>query len=147
MAVAPADHAHELGGQDLAPARPVAQAGRLDHRHPEEVAALARDVAQRDADAHRQRLGCVAVAPLDPLLHRDCAGDRVGRAAEDDHQPVAGVLDLLARAGADRLAQQPEVLASRSSSAATGPRRAASPVEPTRSVMRTVTVSTVAMEL
>ena len=111
MAVAAAHDADEVGGQDLAAVGARAQAHGLDHGQPEAVAALAGDVAERDADADVERLVGIAVAALDALLQPDGAGDRGGGAAEDGHQAVAGRLDLLAAVLLDGLAQQAEELA------------------------------------
>ena len=51
MAVAAADDADEVGGEDLAALGVGAEPHGLDHGQPEAVAALERDVAERDADA------------------------------------------------------------------------------------------------
>ena len=98
--------------EDLAALGRRAQPRRLDHRRAEPVAVLERRVAGADPDPHREpRAVAAPVVQVDALLHRDRAGDRVGRRRVRHHQRVADRLHLGAAGAADRLAQHVEVLA------------------------------------
>ena len=105
------EQADRLGDQDLAALRGLAQARRLHHGGAEPVPGLGHGVAHRDADLDLQRRRGAAVAVVDALLHPDRAGDGRGHAVERGHHAVAEVLDLLAAAVRDRLAEDAEVLA------------------------------------
>ena len=111
MIAAPADHLHQLVGEDLPARCPVAETRRLDRGHAEVVPVFHGRVAERYSDANRELLVRAAVAALEPLLHRDPGRDRRGAALEDGHDPVTGVLDLTSTGAVGGLTQDLEVLA------------------------------------
>ena len=129
----------ELLGQDLAALGAVAKACRLDHRHAEVVAVGHGRVADAEAHPDRELLVGSAVAALEALLDHHRARDRLRGAVEGDEQAVACVLDL-APARLVTASRRRAKCSARSSSAAPAPIRDSSPVEPTRSVIRIVTV-------
>ena len=102
---------HRLGDEDLSAARRLAQARRLDDGRAEPVARLTDGVADGDPDLDVQRRRSLAVAALDPLLHPDRTVHRRGHPVEGGHDAVSEVLDLLATAVRDCVAEDAEVLA------------------------------------
>jgi len=87
-----------------------AQSGGLDDRVAEVIAVLRDDLATAEADPEPDsRVEAIAVVQIDSLLHRDSACQRSRRRAEDRHQAVAQVLDLLASGLGHRLAQDREM--------------------------------------
>jgi hypothetical protein len=106
----PADLTHQIAHHDLPARRRRAQPRRLDHRLAEMVAPLHRRVAQAHTDPHPQLLPGPPVARLDSLLHRHAAPQRLRRACEHHHQPIAEILDLTTPGLLQRSPQQPKVL-------------------------------------
>lgn len=77
--------AHEVGGDDLARRRDVAQASGDHHRGPEEVVLVAHGLAHVQPDPHLQGLGRGPVALGDGALHRQGARHRAGSRRERHH--------------------------------------------------------------
>jgi hypothetical protein len=101
---------HDLGHEDLPPLGHRAEPRRLHERYAVRVGALPGDVASADADPHTHPRPVAAPARrLGRLLDRDRGRDRVGRARERGHDPVAEIVVERAVVGADRLGQQPLV--------------------------------------
>ena len=111
----PADHALELelpeGTQDVGASAPRhrldqarqedltglgagAQTGGLDHRIPEAVLPLPRDLTRAQAHAHRQPVRSASTRQLDLLLHGHGAAQGARGSREGRHDPVAETLDL-----------------------------------------------------
>ncbi len=101
----PRHHLHELGGEDLATLGPGAESSGLDDRVAKVVVALARGLAGAQSHAQARSDALPPIASIDALLHRHCARQRGGAAAEDDHDAVSEVLYLRASRGRDRPAQ------------------------------------------
>jgi hypothetical protein len=104
------DGTDELGGEHLAARGPVAEALGDDHGSPEPVVLFAERLAEVQSDPDAERLVARAsVVPIDHLLDRDRAPDRVDRAPEDDHQAVAEVLHLGAAVPGEDVAEKAEL--------------------------------------
>ena len=101
----PGEHPHHVGGQHLAAAGDVAEAGRLDHRGAVEVALLLGDVAGAHPHPDVERR-LVAAITSDALLHGHRARQCVGRRAEHRHDPVAAELHHLTVMTFDGLREQ-----------------------------------------
>src|SRR5438067_1092012 len=100
----------ELLREDLPSRAAIAQACRLDHRHPEDIALRRTRITCTHTRLDQQRLRGGAVAPLKALLNQDRTRDRRGGALKRHHEPIPRVLHLPAPSLADNLAQQPEML-------------------------------------
>jgi hypothetical protein len=103
-------HSHDLGHEDLAPARKRAQARRLDHRRSVVVALEQSDLAHAEPHPDRQRLLRIAVPAVERLLHPRRGVECRGRAREREHQAVAEVLHLAAAGCFDPAAEDLEEL-------------------------------------
>ena len=144
VAAPPPRHAsHHRRAQDLAGGAGRLESLGLDHRQAEAVTVLLDgDVADAQADAHLDPLAVGRpVVPVDGLLDGHGGTDGVGRSRERGHHPVTGRLDDPASGCVDRVAHQTVVGVAQVVGlllADPGPQS----VDPTRSVNRTVSVST-----
>ena len=109
-APAAGENPDQVGDEDLASRRPVAEAGRLDHRGAEVIALVEGGLPDRDSGPHCERrpLSSPAVAG-DGLLDRGCSGDGLAGRREGDHEPIAQVFDLGSSVFGDGLAYEVEM--------------------------------------
>jgi hypothetical protein len=91
----------DVADEDLAAWGVVAEPAGLDDRCAEAVVALPHHVAGAEPDADGDRSRGAAAEPVDAALHRFGRSHGLDRGVEDDHEPVAGALDLVARVGGD----------------------------------------------
>ncbi len=104
---------HQRLGQDLTARATITKPRRLDHRHPEIVIALRRRVARAQPDLDHQLLPRRTIPKREPLLDPGRARNRSRRAVKHQHHPITGVLHLTPASVLERLANQPEMLATK----------------------------------
>lgn len=120
----------ELGREDLAAERGLAETARLDDGDAEVVVAVDVGLTHGDTDAHEQGFLRRPVPHVEALLHRHRGIERTTDPVERDHEPVTEVLDLPTVVGRDRITQQREVFEAEFFGAIPGRRGSAVPWTP-----------------
>lgn len=101
----PGQQPDDISHEDLVALCVIAQATGLDDGRPEAVIVFPHDVTRAQSDADRNRLRGATVQSVDTALHCLGRGNRLDRRVEDDHEAVAGALQLVTAVRRDGVAK------------------------------------------